>query len=410
MFLPAIQEMLAAVAVIACLAFVAGQMVAVRRARASGQRLASLSVYYGWYCGLGAALPALLVGLTGWILPISQLALQIALPLTALAGAIFTFARIRPALQTQSRVEDLIHGLLVASGSVAVLITVGILLSLIFETITFFSSPGVSISEFFFGLEWSAQTSASFGAVPLFFGTFFVAAIAILVAAPVGFLSAIYMAEYATPRQRRLIKPVLEILAGIPTVVYGFFAILIVAPLVRMLGESLNLFLERITGYPDLIAAQPKSALAAGLVMGIMIIPFISSLSDDVIRTVPVKLKNGALGIGATRSEVMKDIVLPAAFPGLMAALLLAVSRAIGETMIVVMAAGERANLTLNPFEDVTTVTVQIVALLTGDPEFNSPRTLSAFALGALLFAITLIFNMVAQWVVDRQKRRYAGI
>jgi len=218
------------------------------------------------------------------------------------------------------------------------------------------------------------------------------------------------MAEYATPRQRRLIKPVLEILAGIPTVVYGFFAILIVAPLVRMLGESLNLFLERITGYPDLIAAQPKSALAAGLVMGIMIIPFISSLSDDVIRTVPVKLKNGALGIGATRSEVMKDIVLPAAFPGLMAALLLAVSRAIGETMIVVMAAGERANLTLNPFEDVTTVTVQIVALLTGDPEFNSPRTLSAFALGALLFAITLIFNMVAQWVVDRQKSRYAGI
>ena len=410
MFLPAIQEMLAAVAVIACLAFVAGQMVAVRRARASGQRLASLSVYYGWYCGLGAALPALLVGLTGWILPISQLALQIALPLTALAGAIFTFARIRPGLQTQSRVEDLIHGLLVASGSVAVLITVGILLSLIFETITFFSSPGVSISEFLFGLEWSAQTSASFGAVPLFFGTFFVAAIAILVAAPVGFLSAIYMAEYATPRQRRLIKPVLEILAGIPTVVYGFFAILIVAPLVRMLGESLNLFLERITGYPDLIAAQPKSALAAGLVMGIMIIPFISSLSDDVIRTVPVKLKNGALGIGATRSEVMKDIVLPAAFPGLMAALLLAVSRAIGETMIVVMAAGERANLTLNPFEDVTTVTVQIVALLTGDPEFNSPRTLSAFALGALLFAITLIFNMVAQWVVDRQKRRYAGI
>jgi len=410
MFLPAIQEMLAAVAVIACLAFVAGQMVAVRRARASGQRLASLSVYYGWYCGLGAALPALLVGLTGWILPISQLALQIALPLTALAGAIFTFARIRPGLQTQSRVEDLIHGLLVASGSVAVLITVGILLSLIFETITFFSSPGVSISEFFFGLEWSAQTSASFGAVPLFFGTFFVAAIAILVAAPVGFLSAIYMAEYATPRQRRLIKPVLEILAGIPTVVYGFFAILIVAPLVRMLGESLNLFLERITGYPDLIAAQPKSALAAGLVMGIMIIPFISSLSDDVIRTVPVKLKNGALGIGATRSEVMKDIVLPAAFPGLMAALLLAVSRAIGETMIVVMAAGERANLTLNPFEDVTTVTVQIVALLTGDPEFNSPRTLSAFALGALLFAITLIFNMVAQWVVDRQKSRYAGI
>lgn len=410
MFLPAIQEMLAAVAVIACLAFVAGQMVAVRRARASGQRLASLSVYYGWYCGLGAALPALLVGLTGWILPISQLALQIALPLTALAGAIFTFARIRPGLQTQSRVEDLIHGLLVASGSVAVLITVGILLSLIFEIITFFSSPGVSISEFLFGLEWSAQTSASFGAVPLFFGTFFVAAIAILVAAPVGFLSAIYMAEYATPRQRRLIKPVLEILAGIPTVVYGFFAILIVAPLVRILGESLNLFLERITGYPDLIAAQPKSALAAGLVMGIMIIPFISSLSDDVIRTVPVKLKNGALGIGATRSEVMKDIVLPAAFPGLMAALLLAVSRAIGETMIVVMAAGERANLTLNPFEDVTTVTVQIVALLTGDPEFNSPRTLSAFALGALLFAITLIFNMVAQWVVDRQKSRYAGI
>jgi phosphate transport system permease protein len=246
--------------------------------------------------------------------------------------------------------------------------------------------------------------------VPLFFGTFFIAAIAMCVAGPVGFFSAVYLSEYASPRARRLVKPAIEVLAGIPTVVYGFFAILVVAPAVRMTGEGINALLRPLMGGADLISAQPKSALAAGLVMGIMIIPFVSSLSDDVIRSVPRKLKDGALAVGATRAEVMQDIVLPTAFPGLMAALLLAVSRAIGETMIVVMAAGERANLTLDPFQDVTTVTVQIVSLLTGDPEFDSPRTLSAFALGAVLFVVTLAFNAIAQWVVDRQKRRYANV
>tara|TARA_Y100000052_G_scaffold13882_1_gene13410 strand:- start:67312 stop:68520 length:1209 start_codon:yes stop_codon:yes gene_type:complete len=402
--------MLAAIAVIACLAFLAGRIIAVQRARHSGKPLASLSVYYGWYCALGALLPAAIVGLTGWFFPLYDNAIKIGLPLASLVGALITLMETRPELKTQARVEMLIRFLLLASGCVAILTTIGIILSLVFETGQFFMSPGVSVVEFFFGLEWSAQTSASFGAVPLFFGTFFIALIALVFAAPIGFYAAIYLAEYASPRRRKLIKPVLEVLAGIPTVVYGFFAILIVAPFVRSCGDSLNLLLEQMTGYANLIPAQPKNALAAGAVMGIMIIPFISSLSDDVIRTVPKKLRIGGLGIGATRSEVMKDIILPAAFPGLMAALLLATSRAIGETMIVVMAAGERANLTLNPFEDVTTVTVQIVSLLTGDPEFDSPRTLSAFALGAVLFVVTLLFNMFAKWVVDRQRRRYAGL
>ena len=399
-----------AIAVITCLSFVAGQMLAVRKSRHENRHLASLPVYYGWYCALGAFIPAVALGLIGWMFPILPEVIGFGVPALALVGAAITLIQTRPDLKAQARVEQFVRWLLFASGLVAILTTIGILLSLIFETGRFFTSPGVSVTEFFFGLEWSAQTSASFGAVPLFYGTLFVAFIALLVAAPIGFFAAIYLAEYATPQQRRVIKPALEVLAGIPTVVYGFFAILIVAPLVRQMGDGLNRLLELITGQANLISAQPKSALAAGFVMGIMIIPFISSLSDDVIRTVPKKLKNGALGIGATRSEVMKDIILPAAFPGLMAALLLAVSRAIGETMIVVMAAGERANLTLNPFEDVTTVTVQIVALLTGDPEFDSPRTLSAFALGAVLFGVTLLFNMFAQWVVDRQRRIYAGL
>ena len=409
-FIPGHNDILAAMLVIACLAFVAGRLVVVGQARRDGRVLASLSVYYGWYCAMGAFLPAAALAGLGWLFPIPVAVIGYGVPLLAGIGAAVTLIQIRPEMKAQIQVERLIQWLLFASGFVAILTTIGIVLSLIFETGRFFTSPGVSVVEFFTGLEWSAQTSASFGAVPLFFGTFFVAMIALVFAAPVGFFSAIYLAEYASPNQRRVIKPALEVLAGIPTVVYGFFAILIVAPLVRELGDSLSGMIEALTGQPDVISAQPKSALAAGLVMGIMIIPFISSLSDDVIRTVPAKLKNGALGIGATRSEVMRHIILPAAFPGLMAALLLAVSRAIGETMIVVMAAGERANLTLNPFEDVTTVTVQIVALLTGDPEFDSPRTLSAFALGAVLFSVTLVFNMFAQWVVDRQRRLYAGL
>jgi len=260
------------------------------------------------------------------------------------------------------------------------------------------------VSDFLFGLSWSPQTalrtdqvggSGSFGAVPLFTGTLLISAIALVVGAPLGLFSAIYLAEYASPRQRAVAKPVLEILAGIPTVVYGFFAALSVAPLVRRLGTSLGL------------GVSSESALAAGVVMGIMLIPFVSSLSDDVIAAVPQSLRDGSYAVGATRSETIRNVVLPAALPGIVGALLLAVSRAIGETMIVVMAAGLSANLTANPFQAVTTVTVQIVSLLVGDQEFDSPKTLAAFALGLVLFLATLVLNVIALQVVRRFREQY---
>lgn len=406
---PAYQQSLTLIALIVCFAFLAGRIWAVQLARRRANHLASLPIYYGWYGALGALFPAMTLGLLGWFLPIPSAVLNIAIPLASFIGAMVCLFQISPQLTAQRRVERMIRWLLMASGVVAIMTTLGIILSLVFETFLFFGHPDVSVIDFFTGTEWSAQTSSRFGAVPLFFGTFFVGLIALVIAAPVGLFSAIYMSEYASPRTRQILKPFLEVLAGIPTVVYGFFAILVVAPAVRSAGDGLNDLLRPFFGGADVIATQPKSALAAGIVMGIMIVPFISSLSDDVIRSVPRKLRNGAIGLGATTSETLKDVVLPAAFPGLMAAMLLAVSRAIGETMIVVMAAGERANITLNPFEDVTTVTVQIVALMTGDPAFDSPRTLSAFALGAVLFCITLAFNVLAQWIVDRQRRRYAG-
>lgn len=237
--------------------------------------------------------------------------------------------------------------------------------------------------------------SGAFGAVPLFAGTLLISLIAMLVAVPIGLLSAIYMAEYAHPGFRSVAKPLLEVLAGIPTVVYGFFAVLTVAPFLRDAGAALGL------------SIASESALATGIVMGIMIIPFISSLSDDVITAVPDSLRQGAYGLGATRSETIKQVVIPAALPGIIGGILLAVSRAIGETMIVVMAAGLSAHLTANPFEAVTTVTVQIVTLLVGDQEFDSPKTLSAFALGLVLFLVTLILNVVALNVVRKYREKY---
>ncbi len=258
--------------------------------------------------------------------------------------------------------------------------------------------------EFLFGLTWSPQTSlradqvasaGSFGAVPLFTGTLLITAIAMIVAVPVGLMSAIYLTEYAHRRVRDILKPTLEILAGIPTVVYGFFAALTVAPAVRAMGESIGL------------DVASESALAAGLVMGIMIIPFVSSLSDDVINAVPQTLRDGSYALGATRSETVKRVIVPAAFPGIVGGVLLAVSRAIGETMIVVMAAGLAANLTANPLEAVTTVTVQIVTLLVGDQEFESAKTLAAFALGLTLFCITLVLNVIALRTVRKYREIY---
>ncbi len=320
----------------------------------------------------------------------------------AIAGLAFARGRVAPALRARNRVERTIDILLVACSSIAILTTVGIVLSLVFESIRFFGE--IPFFDFVFGVVWSPQTALRadqvgstgvFGAIPLFAGTMLITLIAMLIAVPVGLLSAIYLSDYADPRVRGAVKPVVEILAGIPTVVYGFFAALTVAPVFRGIGESVGL------------DVASESALAAGTVMGIMIIPFISSLSDDVMNAVPQSLRNGSLAMGATKSETIRRVILPAALPGIFAACLLAVSRAIGETMIVVMAAGLAANLTANPFEAVTTVTVQIVTLLIGDQEFDSAKTLAAFALGLVLFVITLAMNVVALHVVRKYREQY---
>jgi len=315
---------------------------------------------------------------------------------------VWAYRRVRADFRARNRVERAIELLLIAASCVAILTTIGIFLSVFVEALRFFRQ--VSLLDFLFGTSWSPQTairadqigaSGAFGAVPLFTGTILISGLAMLVAVPVGLMSAIYLSEYASRRLRAYAKPLLEILAGIPTVVYGYFAALTVAPLLRGLGESIGL------------NVASESALGAGLVMGIMIIPFVSSLSDDVINAVPQALRDGSYGLGATKSETIRNVVFPAALPGIVGAVLLAVSRAIGETMIVVMAAGLAANLTANPFEAVTTVTVQIVMLLTGDQEFDSAKTLAAFALGLVLFVVTLALNIVALRVVRRYREQY---
>ena len=305
-------------------------------------------------------------------------------------------------LRARNQVEGVVNVIMIVASTIAILTTIGIVLSLLFEAMRFFAR--VPLTEFLFGLEWSPQTalraeqvgsSGAFGAVPLFAGTLLITVIAMLVAAPVGLFSAIYMSEYAGPKVRAIAKPMLEILAGVPTVVYGFFAALTVAPFFRGVGESVGL------------GVSSESALAAGAVMGIMIIPFVSSLSDDVMNAVPQSLRDGAYALGATQSETIKQVIVPAALPGIVGGLLLAVSRAIGETMIVVMAAGLAANLTANPLEAVTTVTVQIVTLLVGDQEFDSAKTLAAFALGLVLFVVTLVLNVIALHVVRKYREKY---
>jgi len=333
---------------------------------------------------------------------ISHAALFVVAIAIALVGAAMTLTRIRPQQRARNAVESIIMTVLIACSTIAILTTIGIVLSVLFESIRFFQT--VSVFDFLFGLNWSPQialradqagSSGAFGAVPLFAGTMMITLIAMLVAVPIGLLCAIFLSEYATPRIRSVAKPLLEVLAGIPTVVYGFFAALIVAPLIRDAGGQLHL------------DVASESALAAGLVMGMMIIPFVSSLSDDVMNAVPQSLRDGAYGMGATQSETIKRVIFPAALPGIVGAILLAVSRAIGETMIVVMAAGLAANLTANPLEAVTTVTVQIVTLLVGDQEFDSPKTLSAFALGLVLFLVTLVLNMIALYIVRKYREQY---
>ncbi|MEQ1899833.1 MAG: phosphate ABC transporter permease subunit PstC [Devosia sp.] len=323
-----------------------------------------------------------------------------------LGGLVFGWRAIAPAYRARHVVERTVMALLIAASAVAIVTTLGIVLSLIFESIRFFEK--VPFFQFLFGTHWSpqsafegagAETSARngevFGAIPVFTGTLLITAIAIFVAAPIGLMSAIYLSEYATPRVRSIAKPLLEVLAGIPTVVYGFFAALTVAPLFRQFGSNIGL------------DVSSESALAAGLIMGVMIIPFVSSLSDDVINAVPQSLRDGSAGLGATKSETIQKVIIPAALPGIVSALMLAISRAIGETMIVVMAAGLAANLTANPLDAVTTVTVQIVTLLVGDQEFDSAKTLAAFALGLVLFCVTLVLNIVALQVIRKYREQY---
>ena len=322
--------------------------------------------------------------------------------LAGLALIYWGYQRIAPQLRARNQFEKVTSYVLLACSAVAVLTTLGIVFSVLFETLHFFSK--VSPIDFLFGLQWSPQTairedqvgqSGAFGLIPLLVGTLLITLIAMLVAGPLGLFSAIYMAEYATPKIRALAKPILEILAGIPTVVLGFFAALTVAPLIRGWGQAIGL------------NVASESALAAGLVMGMMIIPFVSSLSDDVINAVPQSLRDGSYAMGATKSETIKKVVLPAALPGVVSAFMLAISRAVGETMIVVMAAGLSANLTFNPLAAVTTVTVQIKTLLVGDQEFDSAKTLSAFALGFVLFFFTLALNYIALRVVQRYREQY---
>ncbi len=322
--------------------------------------------------------------------------------LVAFAGGAFAFLRLKPDFTARTRVERAVMALLMIASLVAILTTVGIIASLVFETVRFFGM--VSPLDFLFGTHWSPDPMSSgapdggdYGAIPLFWGTIYIGAIiAMIVAIPLGLMSAIFLTQYASNSVRKVMKPLLEILAGVPTVVYGYFAALTVAPMVRDAAQAIGIS-----------SASTESAVAAGLVMGVMIIPFVSSMADDSIAAVPQSLRDGSLAMGATTSETISKVLVPAALPGIVAGVMLAISRAIGETMIVVMAAGASANLTANPFESMTTVTFQIVAMLTGEGSFDHPATLSAFALGMVLFLVTLTLNFIALRVVKRYREAY---
>lgn len=330
------------------------------------------------------------------------IAMVIGAALIALVLLYLTRQRVAADFRARQGVEAITSGLMIFCSLVAIFTTLGIIAALVFETAKFFSL--VPVTEFLFGLNWEPQipiredqiaAEGAFGAIPVFVGTIVIATIALLVAVPTGLLTAIYLNEFAPKRFRAAVKPVLEILAGVPTVVYGFFAILVVAPALRSFGQSLGL------------DVAPNTALAAGSVMGIMLIPFISSFADDALSAVPQSLRDGALALGATRAETMLNVLFPAAIPGIVGGILLAVSRAIGETMIVVMAAGLIAKLTINPLDSVTAVTVQIVTLLIGDTAFDNPKTLAAFALGMVLFVVTLAINVFALRIVRKYREIY---
>ncbi|MBB3473388.1 phosphate ABC transporter permease subunit PstC [Sphingomonas sp. BK345] len=448
------------IAALALIGWVTARARAARFRRGTARRFSSLPQHHGWFVAMGTLLPALLF-LTVWHLtspalvteavlatpgaatlpppgldraailaearnlaagraygafhPLSEqlapayaaaqarydwIATAVALLLAFVGGAL-CYLRVRPGFSARTHVERVIMGALLGASLIAIVTTIGIVVSLLFESARFFRI--VPLSDFLLGMHWSPQAidprdpGASLGAVPLFWGTFFIGAvIAMAVAIPFGLMSAIYLTQYARPATRRWVKPLLEILAGVPTVVYGYFAALTVAPAVRDLGVALGVSW-----------ASSESALAAGAVMGVMIIPFVSSMADDSLSAVPAAMRDGSLAMGATSSETIRQVLLPAALPGVVGGVLLAVSRAIGETMIVVMAASGVATLTLNPSASATTVTKQIVDLLTGEAAFDSAKTLAAFALGLTLFVITLLLNVVALIVVRRYREAY---
>ncbi|MGE3362570.1 MAG: phosphate ABC transporter permease subunit PstC [Rhizobiaceae bacterium] len=333
----------------------------------------------------------------GWIGGIATLFLS-------LLGAGYGLSQIAVRARARDKVEKVMLASLFTASTLAIVTTIGIVLSMLFQTITFFGQ--VSPWNFFFGTVWDPRFAAAgsggsegqFGLIPLLAGTLYIAFVALLVAVPVGLMSAVYMSEYASKPVRSVVKPALELLAGIPTIVYGIFALVTLGPWLRDLSAALY------GGSPFI---QAQSIFTAGLVMGVMLIPVVSSLSDDIINAVPQAMRDGSLGLGATRSETIKRVILPAALPGIVGAVLLTASRAIGETMIVVLAAGVAANLTANPFEAMTTITVKIVNQLTGDLEFNSPQTLVAFALGITLFFVTLAMNIVALAIVRKYREQY---
>ncbi|ABE58830.1 MULTISPECIES: phosphate ABC transporter permease subunit PstC [Chromohalobacter] len=383
------------------------------RVRATGTAMHAQPDQYAWFAVLATAGPALLVSALGAFAlllmgaEIPTLYLLSASLIIATIGLVMGLSQVRPDFHARRAIEGVIRKLLAAAAMISILTTLGILLSIITEALRFFQMH--SFWDFVTGTTWNPGASflsaagrgeeggsaAQFGSIPLFAGTFMITLIAMLVAIPFGLGAAIYMVEFAPMRIRKAAKPVIEVLAGIPTVVYGVFAALTVAPLVVDIAGLFGL------------DASYSNALAPGLVMGIMIIPFISSLSDDVINSVPNSLREGALALGITKGEMVRNVVVPAAAPGIISASLLAVSRALGETMIVVMAAGMRPNLTANPLEDMTTVTVSIVAALTGDQEFESAQTLSAFALGLVLFVVTLTLNVVSVFMIRRFREKY---
>lgn len=381
------------------------------RVRASGSSMYAQPDQYAWFAVVATALPAILVSAVGAFVmlvmgsEIPTFPLLLTSLIVAVVGLGVGMMLIRANFHARQAIERVIVWTLAGAATISILTTLGILISIIGEALNFFQMH--SFWDFITGTTWAPGNSflaaagrgdgsgAEFGSVPLFAGTFMITAIAMAVAVPVGLLSAIYMGEYAPKKVRAVAKPMLEILAGIPTVVYGFFAAITVAPFIVGLANSIGL------------NASFNNALAPGIVMGIMIIPFISSLSDDVINAVPDSMRQGALALGMTKGETIRDVVIPAALPGIISASLLGMSRALGETMIVVMAAGMRPNLTMNPLEEMTTVTVRIVAAMTGDLEFDSAETLSAFALGLVLFVVTLSLNLVSVIMIRRFREKY---